>query len=316
MELGYTLSSEEFGPQDLVRQAQLAEAAGFTFASISDHFHPWVDAQGHSPFVWTSLGAIAQATTDLTLMTGVTCPIMRIHPAILAQSVATVASLAPDRFMFGVGTGEYLNEHILGDQWPPISRRQEMLVEAISVMRELWQGGYTTHHGEFFTVENARLYTLPAQSPPVLIAASGETSATLAGEHGQGLVSTSPDKATVDAYLAAGGDAAQVYGQLTVCWDEDRDRAIQTVLKMWPNAGLSGQLSQELALPAYFESATELVTGDKVVESVPCGPDIQPILDQVEAYRQAGFTHIYLHQVGEQQEPFINMARTSIMPQL
>ena len=314
--LGYTLSSEEFGPAALVDQARLAELAGFSFASISDHYHPWVDAQGHSPFVWTSLGAVAQATNHIELMTGVTCPIIRIHPAILAHAAATIAALAPGRFLFGIGTGEYLNEHILGDQWPPISRRQDMLIEAIDVMRSLWEGGYTTRHGDHYTVENARIYTLPDQLPPIMIAAGGVDSAEIAAEHGEGLIATSPDTDVVDAYLKAGGNSSRIYGQLTVCWAEDRDTAIQTALKVWPNAGLGGQLSQELALPAYYEAATELVTQEVIAEAISCGPAAQPILDGIAAYADAGFTHVYIHQVGENQAEFIEFANGALLPEI
>lgn len=234
VQLGYTLSSEEFGPRDLVRNAVQAEAAGFSFASISDHYHPWVDAQGHSPFVWTSLGAVAQATERLELMTGVTCPIVRIHPAINAHAAATVAALAPGRFFFGVGTGEYLNEHILGDQWPPISRRQEMLIEAVDVIRSLWEGGYTTRHGEYFTVENARIYTLPEQLPPIMIAASGPDSAKVAGIHGEGLVTTSPDAEVIKAYLEAGGEPTRIYGQAQSAGDPTRTQRSRLRSKSGP----------------------------------------------------------------------------------
>jgi G6PDH family F420-dependent oxidoreductase len=314
VQLGYTLSSEEFRPNDLVAHSRLAEEAGFSFASISDHYHPWVDAQGHSPFVWSTLGGIAQVTEKLELMTGVTCPIIRTHPAIIAQATATVADMLPGRFLFGVGTGEYLNEHITGEHWPPISRRQDMLVEALDVIRDLWQGGYTTYHGQFFKVENARLYTLPETLPPVIFAAAGPESAKLAGEHGDGLVSTAPDKDVVDAYVAAGGDASRVYGQVTVCWQASKDEAIKTMLEVWPNSGLSGQLSQELALPSYFEAAAELVTPEVISEQTPCGPEVQPILDSIQEYVDAGFTHIYVHQVGENQQEFIDMARREILP--
>jgi G6PDH family F420-dependent oxidoreductase len=314
VQLGYTLSSEEFRPNDLVAHSRLAEDAGFSFASISDHYHPWVDAQGHSPFVWSTLGGIAQVTEKLELMTGVTCPIIRTHPAIIAQATSTVADMLPGRFLFGVGTGEYLNEHITGEHWPPISRRQDMLVEALEVIRDLWQGGYTTHHGQFFKVENARLYTLPETLPPVIFAAAGPESAKLAGEHGDGLVSTAPDKEVVDAYVAAGGDSSRVYGQVTVCWQASKDEAIKTMLEVWPNSGLSGQLSQELALPSYFEAAAELVTPDVISEQTPCGPEVQPILDSIQEYVDAGFTHIYVHQVGENQQEFIDLARREILP--
>jgi len=186
-EYGYALSSEEHPPNDLVRHAQRAEAAGFTFAAISDHFHPWIDQQGQSPFVWSVLGGIAHATSTLKLGTGVTCPTFRIHPAIIAQAAATVTAMMPGRFFLGVGSGENLNEHILGDHWPPAPVRQDMLAEAIAVIRQLWEGGYQSFDGSYYTVENARIYTLPHEPPPIVVAAGGPSAATLAGELADGL---------------------------------------------------------------------------------------------------------------------------------
>src|SRR5436190_10571348 len=197
MELGFSLSSEEHRSNPLVEQARRAEEAGFTFALISDHFHPWVDQQGQSPLVWGILGAISQVTEKLRLGTGVTCPIRRIHPVILAQAAATAASLMPGRFFLGVGTGENLNEHITGEHWPPIETRQLMLREAVQIIRRLWLGETTTIYGDYFTVENARIYTLPDELPPIYVAAAGPKSGELSGEIGDGLISTAPDKETV-----------------------------------------------------------------------------------------------------------------------
>lgn len=315
VELGYTLSSEEFRANELVALARRAEETGFSFASISDHFHPWLDAQGHAPFVWSILGGIAQSTERIEIMTGVTAPIIRIHPAIIAQAVATVADMLPGRFNFGVGTGEYLNEHITGEHWPPISRRQEMLIEALALIRELWQGGYTTHYGEFYTVENARLYTLPETLPPILIAAGGTESAALAGQHGDGLINTSPDKEVVQTYLDAGGSKEPTYGQLTVCWGADEDKAAETALEVWGYSALPGQVKQELALPLYFEQGTELVTVETIRESIVCGPDPRKFLDGIREFADAGFTHVYLHQVGPDQEGFFDFAKRELLPQ-
>jgi G6PDH family F420-dependent oxidoreductase len=315
VQLGYTLSSEEFRPNDIVAHARLAEEAGFTFAGISDHFHPWVDAQKHSPFVWATLGGIAQSTERLEVLTGVTCPLIRIHPAIMAQAAATVADMLPGRFIFGLGTGEYLNEHVTGAQWPPISKRQAMLVEAIGIMRELWRGEYTTHYGDYYTVENARLYTLPETLPPIYVAAAGPESAELAGKHGDGFINTAPTPEVVQAYTAAGGDPGRVVGQLTVCWGTDKDAAVQTALEIWPNAGLSGQLTQELALPLYFEAATELVTAEKIEQEIVCGPNPRDFLDKIKEYVDAGFTHVYLHQIGPDQEGFLDFAQRELLPQ-
>jgi coenzyme F420-dependent glucose-6-phosphate dehydrogenase len=317
MEIGYWLSSEEHASNDLVRYAQQAEEIGFTFAQISDHFHPWIDNQGHSPFVWAVIGGIAQATERLQLQTAVTCPIMRIHPAIIAQAVATVATMMPGRFQLGVGTGENLNEHILGDHWPPIETRQAMLEEAIEVMRLLWQGGMQSHKGQYYTVENARLYTLPDEPPPILIAASGSNSAELAGRLGDGLISTAPNTEVVEAFEKAGGKGKPRYGKVSVCWAETEAEARRTVYEIWPLAGLSGgALNTELALPSYFEQAVEMVTEDQVAEGVICEADPEQYLAAIQEYAEAGFDHVSLHQIGPDQEGFFNFYQREVSPRL
>ena len=313
VQLGYTLSAEEFRPQQLADNARLAEDAGFSFASISDHFHPWLDSQGHSPFVWAVLGALSQTTSQMLIGTGVTCPILRIHPAIVAQAAATVADLLPGRFYLGVGTGEMLNEHILGQQWPPISVRQEMLEESLEVIRALWGGDYFTHHGKYFTVENARIYTLPDVLPDIHVAASGPESATLAARIGDGLISTAPDKETVGAFTSGGG-SGPVIGQLTVCWGANEQEQAELARKLWGNSALPGQYSQELALPLYYEQGMELVTTEMISESVVCGPDVEKYHEHIQQFVDAGFTHVYLHQVGPDQQGFIDFAKREIMP--
>jgi G6PDH family F420-dependent oxidoreductase len=303
---GYALSSEEHTPSDLVRNAVMAEKAGFDFAMISDHYHPWVDAQGHSPFVWSVIGGISQATTRLHLGTGVSCPMIRIHPAIIAQAAATSAAMMPGRFMLGLGTGENLNEHILGDKWPAYEVRAEMFEEAIEVIRLLWQGGEQSHYGQYYEVENARLYTLPDKPPPILIAAGGPKSAELAGRIGDGLVATSADKEVLEGFSGGGGHDKPRYGQITVCWAADEAEARKTAFRIWPNAAVTGELAQELPTPAHFEQASQMVTEDQVAEAVICGPDAQRYLDKIEEYVAAGFDHVYMHQVGPDQSGFID----------
>src|SRR3954464_1225453 len=227
VQIGYAISSEEHLPNDIVRHARLAEEAGFTYALISDHYHPWIDAQGHSPFVWSVIGGIATATERLRLGTGVTCPTIRIHPAVIAQAAATAEAMMPGRFFLGVGSGEALNEHILGDRWPETNVRLEMLEEAVEVIRLLWQGGQQSHHGKHYTVENARIYTLPDPPPPIYVAAAGTKAAELAGRIGDGFISVAPQAETIEAYEKAarsGGDKPK-YGQVTVCWAEDEETA-------------------------------------------------------------------------------------------
>jgi coenzyme F420-dependent glucose-6-phosphate dehydrogenase len=311
-ELGFALSSEEHPPNDLVRWAVRAEEAGFSYALISDHYHPWIDRQGQSPFVWGVIGGIAQATERLRLGTGVTCPTIRTHPGIIAQAAATAAAMMPGRFFLGVGSGENLNEHIFGDYWPAADERQEMLEEAIAVMRLLWQGGYQTHRGKHYRVENARIYSLPDELPPIAVAAAGPKAAELAANAGDALISTAPDSELVDTYRNAGGDGPR-YGQLTVCFDKDEQQAVKTALEWWPNAALKGELGQELPLPRHFEQAAENVTEDEIAEAIVCGPDVDRYLEKITEFDDAGYDHVYIHQVGTDQESFFAFAERELL---
>jgi coenzyme F420-dependent glucose-6-phosphate dehydrogenase len=313
-QIGYTLSSEEHGPGDLVRHARAAEEAGFSFASISDHYHPWIDRQGHSPFVWSVLGAVAGATERLHLLTGVTCPIIRIHPAIVAHAAATTALLLPGRFSLGVGTGENLNEHVHGDRWPAVDQRLEMLDEAIDVIRLLWQGGQQTHRGRFYTVEQARVYDLPDEPPPILVAAKGDKATRLAAEKGDGLVGTAPDADMISTFEEAGGKEKPRYGQLHVCWAKDEAEAKRTAREWWPNAAVPGELSVELPLPRHYEQAAEALSEDDVAESVVCGPDPERHIQAIQQYADAGFTHVYVHQVGPDQDGYLRFAEEQVLP--
>ncbi|HEU4322712.1 MAG TPA: TIGR03557 family F420-dependent LLM class oxidoreductase [Roseiflexaceae bacterium] len=315
-QIGYAMSSEEHTPNDLVRHARRAEEIGFSFALISDHFHPWVDRQGHSPFVWSVLGGIALATQRLRVGTGVTCPTIRIHPAIVAQAAATVAAMMPGRFFLGVGTGENLNEHVLGDRWPPHDQRLAMLDEAVGVMRLLWQGGSQTHRGQFYTVENARLYTLPPEPPPVMVAASGPKAAEAAGRIGDGLINTAPDAEVVQTFQQAGGAGKPRYAQVTVCWASSEAEARRTAHEIWPNAGLKGELSQELPTPAHFEQAAKLVTEEALAQEVVCGPDAERHVAEIQKYLDAGYDHVYVHQIGPDQEGFFECYRRHVLPRL
>ena len=314
-EYGYALSSEEHPPGELVRNAKAAEDAGFTFALVSDHYHPWVDAQGHSPFVWSTIGAVAQATDRLVLGTGVTCPMIRIHPAIIAQAAATSAALMPGRFFLRVGSGENLNEHVLGDKWPAADERLEMFEEAIEVIRLLWEGGFQSFRGEFYDVEQARIYTLPDEPPPLAIAASKPLAAELAGRLGDAFIGVAPDAEVVAKFDEAGGSGKPKYGQITVCWAESEEAGRKTIAEVWPNAGLKGDLSQELATPILFEQACELVR-EEDLESLPAGPDPEPYVQAAREYEQAGFTHIYFHQIGRDQEGFFRFWREQLQPRL
>lgn len=314
--LGYKLSSEEFGPRELLRVARLAEESGFQFALISDHFHPWTDAQGQSPFVWSVIGGLAEATSRLVVGTGVTCPTMRTHPAIIAQAAATAAVMLPGRFFLGVGTGENLNEHIVGARWPSVDVRQDMLEEAVAVIRQLWRGGYQDHHGRFYAVENARVYTRPDSPPPIMVAASGTKAAQLAGRIGDGLVATEPAREVVEHFEAAGGRGKPRYAEISVCWARDEASARRTAHRQWPIAAMLGPLATELPVPAHFEAAAEMVTEDAVAEAVVCGPDAERHLAGIRQYVDAGFDHVCVHQIGPDQEGALRFYAREVLPRL
>ena len=313
-EIGYALSSEEHRPDDLVRYARRAEEAGFAFALISDHYHPWIDRQGQSPFVWSVLGGIAQASQRLRVGTGVTCPLMRIHPAIIAQAAATTAAMMPGRFFLGVGTGENLNEHILGHHWHPAGERREMLEEAVEVIRLLWQGGQQSFRGAHYTVENARLYTLPNEPPPIMVAGAGPESAELAGRVGDGLISTAPEAELREKFEAAGGTGKPCYGQIHVCWAADEAAARRTAFEQWPTTAIKGELGQELALPRYFEQAAGMLREEDVARVIVCGPDPERHLAEIRKFAEAGFDYVYVHQVGPDQEGFFRFYEREILP--
>ena len=315
MELGYAISSEEHAPLDLVANAARAEQAGFGFALVSDHFHPWIDRQGHSPFVWSVLGALAHETS-LPVGTGVTCPIMRIHPAILAQATATVASMMPGRFRFGVGTGEALNEHILGDVWPEWEVRAEMLDEAIELIRELWTGEQVSHYGDHFTVVNAKVYDPPPEDVPIIYAASGPRAAERAGRIGDALCVTHADAEIITAFRGAGGKGKPIYGQWTGSWATTEAKGKRTLKEIWPTGAIEGMASQELPLPLHFEQLTASVTEEQLAEHTPCGPDPEPHLAKARELIEAGVDHVYVHQVGPEQEGFLRFAAKELLPEL
>jgi G6PDH family F420-dependent oxidoreductase len=316
-ELGYALSSEEHGPPRLVANAAKAEAAGFDFLMVSDHFHPWTDKQGNSPFVWSVIGGIAQSTERIWLGTGVTCPTIRIHPAIIAQAAATSAALMPGRFRLGVGTGENLNEHILGDHWPETDVRREMLEEAIEVMRLLWQGGMQSWRGRHYTVEQARIYSLPDEPPEVFVAASGQKSIELAGKVGDGYIGLAPEAEQIEKFKKAGGDGKPTVGQIEVCWAESEDRAVDVVHEWWPQTALGGELTYELKLPAHFEQACEQVTKEDIADSpLPLGPDPEKHVKGIKQFLDAGYTHVYVHQLGPDQDGFFSFYENEVLPKL
>jgi coenzyme F420-dependent glucose-6-phosphate dehydrogenase len=315
-EIGYTLSSEEHGPAELVRYAQLAEEAGFSFAVASDHFHPWTDKQGNSPFVWSVLGGCAATTQHIGFGTGVTCPTIRMHPAIVAHAAATVAAMMPGRFFLGVGSGENLNEHITGARWPHTPVRLEMLEESIEVIRKLWSGEDTWHHGKHYTVENARIYTIPPQPPPIYVAAKGEEATELAGRAGDGLIAVAPSKETVEHFEESGGRGKPKYGQVHVCWAPSEEQGVKTAYELWPNAAIGGELGSELPLPRHYEQAARTVRPEDVAKEVACGPDAEKLRVAVQEYIDAGFDHVWVHQIGPRQEEFIRFFAEDVLPKV
>jgi G6PDH family F420-dependent oxidoreductase len=310
MKIGCFLSCEEFSPRELVEQAKRAEAAGFHALWISDHYHPWNEEQGHSPFVWSVIGAISEATS-LRVTTAVTCPTVRINPAVIAQAAATSAVMLDGGFQLGVGTGEALNEHILGDRWPEARVRREMLEEAVDVLRMLWQGGQRSHHGRYYTVENARIYDLPDQPPPVIVSGFGDEAIRMAAKIGDGFATTAPDAHAVELYRSEGG-RGPIQAGTKVCFMADEEEARKTVLRLWPNEGLPGELSQVLPTPAHFEQATALVTPDHLM--TPLGPDIDRHVESLQQYADAGIEELFVQQIGPDQDAFFGRWAEQVLP--
>jgi len=297
MRIGYFLSSEEYPPAELVRQAKLAEKAGFEGLWISDHFHPWNDAQGQSSFVWSVIGAVSQVCS-LPITTAVTCPTVRIHPVIIAQAAATAALLNEGQFALGVGSGEALNEHVTGARWPSITTRLEMLEEAVELIRELWKGEYTTRHGRHYTVENARIYSLPESPPPIYVSGFGPLATEVAGRIGDGYITTSPDPDMVEQFRASGGTGKSTHAGYKVCWGRDEEACIDTAHELWANSGVPGELSQVLPSPAHFEQVSSLVTSEMTKQSIAYGNDVQRHLEAFRPYAEAGFDSVYVSQMG------------------
>ena len=315
MEIGYWLSSEEHSPSELVENAQRAEDAGFSYVLVSDHFHPWVNAQGHSPFVWGVIGAIAQATERIRLGTAVTCPLIRMHPVLVAQAAATSALLMEGRFFLGVGSGEALNEHVTGARWPRPDERLDMLDEALEIITKLWRGEYETYRGRHYTVEQARVYDLPDTPPELIVAAAAEQAAKLAAKWGDGMISTSPDSDVVEAYKQAGG-REPIHGKVTGCFAASAEEATRIALERQPNTAMGGTISQDLSLPRDFETVAELVRAEDLQGAMSLGDDPGVWRDGIEQFEQLGFTHLCLHDVSENQAGFIEFAKQFVAPDL
>lgn len=315
MRIGYFLSSEEYTPAQLLDQARGAERAGFESLWISDHYHPWVDAQGQSPFVWSTIGALSQVCR-LPVTTAVTCPTVRIHPAVIAQAAATSAVLHESRFVLGIGTGEALNEHILGAAWPNWDVRAEMLAEAVEVIRQLWRGGFVTHHGKHYTVEHARVYTLPDAPPPIYISGLAPKAVDLAARLGDGYISTKPDRDLVQRFRDNGGGGKLCQAGFKAAFAPTEDEGADIAYEKWPNAGVPGELSQVLPSPRHFEQAAQNVSKDQIRSAFVCGNDAGAHLEMIDQYARAGFDEVYVANTGPHYQGLFDLYATEVLPRL
>lgn len=299
---GYTLMTEQSGPRDLVRYAQAAEDAGFDFEVSSDHYSPWLVSQGHAPYAWSVLGAVAQATSRVELMTYVTCPTMRYHPAVVAQKAATMSLLSEGRFLLGVGSGENLNEHVVGDGWPAVATRQAMLQEAVEIIRELHTGELVTYDGEYFRVDSARVWDVPEGGVPIGVAVSGEESIERFAPLGDHMIAVQPEAKLVEGWDAAHDGASRKIGQIPISWDPDLETAVERAHDQFRWFGGGWAVNADLPTPAGFEAASQFVRADDVAESIACGPDLDALAASVQPYLDAGFTDIAIVQVGDEQQ--------------
>ncbi|MFG3281430.1 LLM class F420-dependent oxidoreductase [Streptomyces sp. NPDC048111] len=317
VQIGYTMMTEQAGPRALVEDVVAAERAGFDFSVTSDHYFPWLKSQGHAPYAWSVLGAAAQATSRIPLMTYVTCPTVRYHPAVVAQKAATMQSLSQGRFRLGLGSGENLNEHVTGGGWPPAKVRVDMLEEAVDIIRALFEGGTVNHQGAYFEVADAQLWDLPDELPPIGVAVSGERSCSLAGRLADLVIATEPKKELIESFERHGGKGKPRVGQLPVCYDPDRDAAVARAHDQFRWAFSGWPVNSELPGPSAFEGATQYVTPQDVAEAIPCGDDVDAFVDAVRPYAEAGFTEVALVQVGGgHQRPFIDWAEKNLLPAL
>lgn len=316
MQLGYTMMTEQAGPKELVRHVVGAEEVGFDFAVSSDHYFPWLDEMGHSPNAWVTLGAAAQATSRIPLMTYVTCPTFRYHPAVVAQQAATLQIVSDGRFTLGVGTGENLNEHVVGAGWPPADVRQEMLEEALQIIRSLFDGdGYTNFRGEHFDVESAKLWDLPEKRVPIGVASGGAQASRIAGELADALIATEPKPELVEAFDAAGGTGKPRIAQMPISYGTDKAAAVTRAHTLFRWFGFGWKVNAELPGPIAFDAAAQFVREEDVESSIPCGDDVDAVIEAAKEYADAGFTHLALVQIGgDQQEPYLEWTRSTLLP--
>jgi G6PDH family F420-dependent oxidoreductase len=315
---GYTMMTEQSRPDRLVRDVARAEAAGFDFSVCSDHYQPWLQEQGHSGYAWSILGAAAQATETIGLMTYVTCPTMRYHPAVVAQKAATMQILSNNRFRLGLGAGENLNEHVVGKRWPAVGFRHEMLSEAVDIISALLHGdGTVNYRGRHFDVEQAKLWDLPDERVPIGIAVSGEESSRLAGHKADLMIAVQPDAELGEMFDSAGGEGKPRVGQVALAYDADRDAAVRRAHEQFRWFGLGWKVNADLPNPESFDGATQFVTPEDVAQSISCGPDVEEHVEAIKPFIDAGFTEVALVQIGgDQQDEFISWAQSELLPAL
>jgi len=316
VKIGFKLASEKYNPLELVEFAKKAEDAGFDFAMISDHFHPWTNRQGNSPFVWATLGGISQVTERIPIATGVTCPTFRIHPAIIAHAGATAASMLPGRFILGLGSGESLNEHILGDEWPSTPVRIDMLAEAVDIIKTLWNGGaeLQDYDGCYYDVENARIYTKTAENPPIFIAAEGEIACEFAGMEGDGLIAQSSNGEIIKNFKNAGGEGKPCWGEATVSWAKTDEDAKKQAYEFWPIKANTVQINADMPTPTHFEQLGGIINQDILAEMMVCSSSTQEHINEINNYIKAGFDHVCINNVAKDQNGFIEFCKREILP--
>ncbi|MDX6368279.1 MAG: hypothetical protein QOK30_3355 [Nocardioidaceae bacterium] len=314
---GYTLMTEQSSPKKLVTYAARAEEAGFDFEVMSDHYFPWLDEMGHAGYAWAMLGAVSQVTTSVELMTYVTCPLMRYHPAVVAQKAATIGVLSDGRFTLGLGAGENLNEHVVGQGWPPANVRHEMMEEAVGIIHSLLAGGYVNHAGKHYRVDSAKLWDLPESKVPLALAVSGPQSIDVLAPFADALVAVEPKPDLIERWTKVNPAADRAIGQIPISWHADRDVAVERAHSLFRWFGGGWKVNAELPGTAGFDSASQFVRPEDVADAIPCGPDVEPILDAVGEFVEAGFTDVAIVQVGDQgQQDFLDFAESSLLPAL
>ncbi|TPW77519.1 LLM class F420-dependent oxidoreductase [Schumannella soli] len=314
---GYTLMTEQSGPRELVRYAQAAEQVGFDFEVSSDHYSPWLTEQGHAPYAWTVLGAVAQATERVELMTYVTCPTVRYHPAVVAQKSATLQLLAEGRFTLGLGSGENLNEHVVGEGWPAVDARHDMLEEALEIIHELHSGDLVTYDGQYFRVDSARIWDLPDDGVPIAVAVSGQKSVDAFADLADHLIQVQPDADVVNAWKKGHGDPARVIGQIPICWGPDKQKAIEQAHAQFRWFGGGWAVNADLPTPAGFAAASQFVREEDVASAIACGPDLDELAESVRPFLEAGFTDLAFVQVGDEgQQRFLDEAAGPLLEKL